>query len=210
MNIADRTRSKIMEKGNSLLKPNITVKDFTGSGDIDDWLEDFDLASKIYGWDDTSKCLFAPFFLKGTARMWYRKNKDSIKDWSSFRKGLTMFFLLFQQARLCQEKLRTRNQGKDESVKHYADEIMNLCLRMNSKMDDLKMGKYFLDGLRKDLKSKIISWDQPFTSLKLQAEMIELSSQEEVDKVNIIHSKKDIDHNLNKKVNYLKKEVKCL
>jgi hypothetical protein len=209
-----------MQKNQNLFKPTINVKDFTGAEDIDDWLEEFDLASRFYSWDDQTKLQFAPIFLKDTARLWWKKNEDTLDDWDSLKKGLKIFFSLPQQKRLCREKLRSRNQRINESVKAYANDILRLCLQMNPQMDELEIGKFFLDGLHRDLKNKLTNWDEPFTTLKLQAELAELNNQKEEEKINAITANEEsseeeqnfsmVDYDLRKELKYLKKQLEEL
>ena len=123
----------IVQSNQNSLKPTINMKDFTGNEDITDWLEEFELASRLYNWDDIAKFQFAPIFLKGTARLWWKKNEDTLEDWTNLKKSLKIFFTLPQKQRLCREKLRSRNQLIDEPVKMYANDIMNLCLQMDPK-----------------------------------------------------------------------------
>ena len=52
---------------------------------VEDWLLEYAGVAEANAWDDATKRLKVPAFLKGTALRWYFNKKTNITNWATFQ-----------------------------------------------------------------------------------------------------------------------------
>jgi hypothetical protein len=146
--------------------------DLTKGIPIKEWLRDFELLSKVNKWKEENQILYLSIFLEGTIKTWFLNQK--ITTWEAAKKSLEIYATLPNNSDFVRRELKKRIQGENESVEHYAGDIMRLCYQLDSNMDEEELGKQFFDGLHPSFQQKLVtSPDRNFTLLKAQAKLIE-------------------------------------
>ncbi|XP_073731162.1 retrovirus-related Pol polyprotein from transposon opus [Misgurnus anguillicaudatus] len=77
--------------------------------------------------------------LKGTAKSWWRAEKPSIRDWSSFKEKFLFSFLNEDHKEVAAQKLANYHQGVNENIRDFAFNYRALCLKNNSQMTELEI-----------------------------------------------------------------------
>ena len=110
------------------------------------WLEALEGVAELFNWSDERKLKVARCKLNGHAQLWERGIRNRALTWSAFkikfeqRFGYSEEDLYHQLASCCQ---RT-----GETVKHYADRFLALCLRLRIDIEaDRTLLPSFMRGL---------------------------------------------------------------
>ncbi len=77
--------------------------------------------------------------LKGTAKSWWRAEKQNISDWSSFKEKFLFSFLNEDHKEVAAQKLANYRQGVSENIRDFTFNYRALCLKNNPKMAEAEM-----------------------------------------------------------------------
>ncbi|UYV64395.1 K02A2.6-like [Cordylochernes scorpioides] len=135
--------------------PPPSLEFFGGYSEEDpaEWLEELELLARQQRWPEDVMLAYARSYLKGPAKKWAKLNTPQIfSNWSTFKKTLMQDFKIADTTKfkLIME-LQNRVQGYNESTLRYAEDVLNLCNKVNSKMSAEDKLYYMKTGLNKYL-----------------------------------------------------------
>ncbi len=144
-------------RGNSLFN---MIEPFRGNADDvpTDWLDRFRDVTDLQNLDDREKLVCARLLMKGNAANWYSAHKHKISSLAEFE---AQFLGRFADDSLSiANALFGRFQNNNESVRVYADSILNLHDRLQmaeNPLPECVLTNHFVNGLSPDLKEKVMS-----------------------------------------------------
>ncbi|UYV64450.1 hypothetical protein LAZ67_3000767, partial [Cordylochernes scorpioides] len=135
--------------------PPPSLEFFGGYSEEDpaEWLEELELLARQQRWPEDVMLAYARSYLKGPAKKWVKLNTSQIfSNWTTFKKTLMQDFKIADTTKfkLIME-LQNRVQGYNESTLRYAEDVLNLCNKVNSKMSAEDKLYYMKTGLNKYL-----------------------------------------------------------
>ncbi|CAF0992551.1 unnamed protein product [Didymodactylos carnosus] len=116
---------------------------FSGKNNVNvtKWLKDVTNAFKLAGFSDTEKNKSISTFLRDDALTWYTHNMDDMNTWSKFNDDVQKTCsspLVKEQAA---KQLRNRQQGVEEALIHYYNDIMDLYVTRQEPKNPLEFIK---------------------------------------------------------------------
>ncbi len=135
----------------------ICPKPFDGTEDVDDFFHSFDCYLSFTNWPEDKKYSALKGMLREQAARWLQRQDleelntyDLLKDavQQQYRPQPAMQFRIRQ-------KLLNRKQATRESVNAYADDIRQLCFKLNITDEDSIMHQ-FIQGLRPNVKRQVL------------------------------------------------------
>jgi hypothetical protein len=132
------------------------IKKFSGSdnADVVKWLHDVEEIFDRFELKPFQKYLTVQSFLINTAELWFRFNKSTICDWSSFKVEIVKAF-----RSSCPQALLTmsrRQQLPGESVMEYYDDKIHLCQQSDPHMSSNLILHFLTKGLNNSLLPHVI------------------------------------------------------
>ncbi|RXN25058.1 Retrovirus-related Pol poly from transposon [Labeo rohita] len=82
--------------------------------------------------------------LKGTGKDWWRAKRANITDWRTFKQKFLFSFLNEDSQEVIAQKLASRKQGPNESVRDFAFNYRAICLRSKPEMTEGEIVKAIL------------------------------------------------------------------
>jgi len=163
---AVQRRSRYLDEGESLMeermsvvkgsKSKIKIPIFTGDGDFEEWLEEFEFTANLCQWNESTKIIKFYENLSGTAKKVF-KNMDEIVL-KKYNRIIKVFLENFGDVKSRYDnfkKLSMRRQRENENVINYAMEIKILCKKVNTDMDEEDKLMYFVNGLKNEIKYEV-------------------------------------------------------
>ena len=87
---------------------------------------------------------------------WYADiDSQKLSDWDSVKKEFTTEFQLLHDDNEIVAEIYNTKQGKHETVRVYARKLKNLIHKMENKPVDGLQKRWFIEGLRPELKRKM-------------------------------------------------------
>ena len=144
------------------------IKPFTGTSDIEDWLDDFHNYAKFTGQtseDEQFNCLVN--YLEGDAKSWYRIHSGTLKDFDGLQAKLIQRFAPSPSAKF-QTKIDIYNSSQEsgETFIEYLERIQILARRLN--VSENEVLNIVVAGAKSDIK--------PYLLMKEPANIEELIS----------------------------------
>jgi len=121
-----------------------TVFSGTADQDILIFLDRFERASKINGWDGEKQALYLPMYLEGPA-LKYFEVLDSRRpglEYKDFKVALLTQFAPAASKDLLMLRLNSRVQQPHESVAEYTADVEHLCWLVDPKMQEFHICGY--------------------------------------------------------------------
>jgi hypothetical protein len=148
---------------------------FRGSkDDVLDWLEKLEQRFKMANWDDEHKLRYISIHLQDDAYRWWSQASGKINSWSSFVDEIKQAFGSTKMKELAFEQLKWYKQSINQSITQYYEKIMELCKRIDLKMNDSMKLQYLMAGVKESLKLHIALHDPQTTeSFLLYARKVE-------------------------------------
>jgi hypothetical protein len=116
------------------------------------WLTDITKELNLVNLNDQQKFSIIQTFLVGDARQWFINNMSTMTNWSTFSIQIhTTFSSIFHQE-LALKQVGTRQQGLDETVLHYYNDMMQLFDIIDMEMPGQYNVAYLKAGLKLSLK----------------------------------------------------------
>ncbi|KAG9302835.1 hypothetical protein G9A89_009612 [Geosiphon pyriformis] len=111
------------ENGNEMTTPYITrLTDFSGEKeetDVHTWLREAQKAIQANNWNDQRAIQTLPFFLKGTADLWYQSLETKPTSFAKFKNALLEYFSDPNAVIQLQNEFNTIKQNTGETVIQY-------------------------------------------------------------------------------------------
>ncbi|UYV76850.1 hypothetical protein LAZ67_14002195, partial [Cordylochernes scorpioides] len=139
------------------LTRNPTVFSGNGTEDCGKWMKDYERIARSNCWDATMKLANAPFFLEGTAGLWYDNNEEGMDSWDMFKE---MFSRTFDNSgvllRRAKDNLQSRAQKSTESCESYIQDVLSLCRQVNPDMSKEEKVAHLMKGVVEDVYQVIL------------------------------------------------------
>jgi hypothetical protein len=126
---------------------------------VNKWLTDIIKELDLVNLNDPQKFSVIQTFLVDDARRWFLNNKSRINDWSTFVLQIQKTFSSPMLQELALKKVGSRQQGLDETVLHYYNDMMELFAMIDMDMTDQYKVKYLKAGLKVSLKKEVMRKD---------------------------------------------------
>ncbi|UYV84440.1 hypothetical protein LAZ67_X002171, partial [Cordylochernes scorpioides] len=163
--------------------PPPSLEVFGGYSDEDpsEWLEEIELLARQQRWPDDVMLAYARSYMDGPAKKWAKLNSPHIfSAWSVFKKALLRDFRRADTAKFkLIMDLQNRIQQPKESTLRYAEDVFNLCNKVNPKMTTDDKLYYMKTGLNKYL--SLIMMITPCSTVKDFLELARRIDQHLVD-----------------------------
>lgn len=98
-------------------------------GDVNDWLDSFEMVSHHNGWDATTKINNVVSYLSGVAKTWLSNHEFDLRN-----SAICLEDQL--SAAEAQQKLAHRVQQPRKSYISYIEDVIALCNRMDPRMTE--------------------------------------------------------------------------
>lgn len=142
---------------NTLAKEQIrTLVKFSGDPceDVIKWLSDVEMVFDRAQLQMSNKYLAVQSYLTEAAEKWFRHNKSTISDWSTFKREIIKAYQPSLNQTLL--KMEQRRQAPHESVLEYYVDKHKLCLQADPNMSSAMIIHYLTKGLNSTLISHVI------------------------------------------------------
>lgn len=158
-------------------KENSKIEKFDGqSGNVLNWIEDFELISEANSWNDSVEMKRLPLYLEKSARDWqsvYVAGKTGL-NWSDVKVKLREFFLPASWTSYLRKELRKRVQSKDEPVVNYILAKKALCSKLDDKMTEEEIMDYLYEGIIPEIRSQLTAHNlRAIDEFTVKAKLIE-------------------------------------
>lgn len=122
--------------------------------DVDEWIDNYKVASAANGWDEQKQIARLPLSLEGPARDWYRTTYAAAPPDSmdAFVAAAKETFGRAKPHMFYHNQLITRKQHLDESPVAYAYEKLTLCGKLNPRMSEDEKIMFLIQGLDDNLR----------------------------------------------------------
>lgn len=144
-----RSELNIRERSHAVkMKPQL----FDGTGDLDEYLAQFDIVSEINGWDLTQKALYLASSLTGGALSLLNElSPVQRRDFIKVTEVLQNRYGSENRAEIFRSRLQTRVRGRNESIAELANAIRKLTRQAypgaQSSLIDILSLDHFIDAL---------------------------------------------------------------
>jgi hypothetical protein len=154
-----RPNSLIMSEKliNTILSNSVDIlPKFAGENNdnVNKWLTDITKELNSLKLTDQQKLSRIQTLLIDDARRWFMNNMSSMTDWHTFAIQIQKTFSSPLHQELPLRKVGTRQQGLDETVLHYYNDMIELFDMIDIKMSDQYKVAYLKAGLRPSLKKR--------------------------------------------------------
>ena len=143
-----------------LIKGIQPLEIFTGADDQDPitWIQTIDELFDATKVDANDRRHLLPMYFGNDVKKWYR-SEEFTSDYDEFKKQFINAFTSSVYKLKISTKLMNRRQGHNESVQSYYCDILSLCTRLNSDMQDDEKILYLLRGLKPSIQQQVIMVD---------------------------------------------------
>jgi Retrotransposon gag protein len=117
--------------------------------DVVKWLQEIDEAYDCVKLQPSNRFTAIRSYLTGAALDWFRSNKSTIVDWSTFKSAIVEHYQPPFSELLA--RMERRHQLVDESVTNYYHAKMTLCLQVDPEMSASMLIHYLSKGLNPSL-----------------------------------------------------------
>ncbi|CAF3618099.1 unnamed protein product [Rotaria sp. Silwood1] len=162
---------------NTILSNNLDkLPKFGGKSNenVNKWLTDITNELNMVKLNDQQKLSVIQTFLVDDARRWFINNMSMMTDWSTFSIQLQKTFSSILHQELALKQVGSRQQGLNETVLHYYNEMMELFDMIDLNMNEQYKVAYLKAGLKISLKKEVMRRDP-----KTAAQFLELAQAEE-------------------------------
>ncbi|XP_077551912.1 uncharacterized protein LOC144166190 [Haemaphysalis longicornis] len=119
--------------------------------DAEDWLELYERVARFNGWDQARKLRDVHFTLEDGARTWSENHEADFTSWDEFRRRFLKTFARGDRKEKAEAALRSKNQGPNESVSMYYEEMSRLFRRADPSMAEDKKLRHLMRGVKQEL-----------------------------------------------------------
>lgn len=160
-----------------------SVRSFNGtdSYSVERWINDFEEAATMFGWDDLQKVVFAKKSLKGVAKL-FIQSEGVIKTWKKLKDVLTEEFSTKINSAELHRMLERRRMKKEETAQEYFLAMRELASRGAVESDALF--EYVINGINDESSSKTVLYGaKTVRGFKDKLEIYEKIRKNQFDKV---------------------------
>ncbi|KAL4105044.1 hypothetical protein QTP88_020319 [Uroleucon formosanum] len=129
-------------------------KFYSGEPDecVNDFIENYNLISAANEWSDDKKIMYAPIYLKKSAKAFYQNYiiSNPTPSWSHFELALKEYFMSPGRARMLKAKLTNRKLKLNETVSQFLADFQLLAHKVNPNMAESEKIDLILEALPPD------------------------------------------------------------
>uniref|UniRef100_A0A8D8U434 CCHC-type domain-containing protein n=1 Tax=Cacopsylla melanoneura TaxID=428564 RepID=A0A8D8U434_9HEMI len=176
----DTRRNRVYTTPNiGIQTPKIVPPTFEGKGaNVDDFIEEYNLATDLNNWDGEQKIRFLPYYLKGPARVLFQNEKHNIHSWSAVENLLRANYHMVGHTEALEYEMYNKGQELNESVGEFIQNKIKLIDKVNPQMSEGGKAKLILLGLLPDLAARVASMpgNQTLAGLKENIRITEFAN----------------------------------
>lgn len=131
------------------------LEDFDGNSDVTLWISRFKNATAFDDISEEDQLFMIGDLFKGRAATWYTLFGSKLNSIADVLESLKNYFSDTNN-RVYLLKLHDLKQNYQQTVEDFAWEVLNLCSKINSNMNELDMINHFILGLKSSWKKKLI------------------------------------------------------
>ncbi|KAL4084279.1 hypothetical protein QTP88_028104 [Uroleucon formosanum] len=119
---------------------------------VNDFIENYNLISAANEWSDDKKIMYAPIYLKKSAKAFYQNYiiSNPTPSWSHFELALKEYFMSPGRARMLKAKLTNRKLKLNETVSQFLADFQLLAHKVNPNMAESEKIDLILEALPPD------------------------------------------------------------
>ncbi|KAL4141973.1 hypothetical protein QTP88_004509 [Uroleucon formosanum] len=119
---------------------------------VNDFIENYNLISAANEWSDDKKIMYAPIYLKKSAKAFYQNYiiSNPTPSWSHFELALKEYFMSPGRARMLKAKLTNRKLKLNETVSQFLADFQLLAHKVNPNMAESEKIDLILEALPSD------------------------------------------------------------
>ncbi|KAL4107210.1 hypothetical protein QTP88_017593 [Uroleucon formosanum] len=119
---------------------------------VNDFIENYNLISAANEWSDDKKIMYAPIYLKKSAKAFYQNYiiSNPTPSWSHFELALKEYFMSPGRARMLKAKLTNRKLKSNETVSQFLADFQLLAHKVNPNMVESEKIDLILEALPPD------------------------------------------------------------
>ena len=142
-------------------KVPVIPKPFKGlsTEDPEKYLIQFERVATCNNWDEDNKKKYFPVYLEGTANLWFqdysRKNNIATTTWLAITTAFRAAFMSVAKIEVAERRLSQRKQTIGESAEDYLYDMLDLCHAVDDTMQEAKVVRYIIKGLRPTFLEKV-------------------------------------------------------
>uniref|UniRef100_A0A158P5K5 Peptidase A2 domain-containing protein n=1 Tax=Tetranychus urticae TaxID=32264 RepID=A0A158P5K5_TETUR len=134
----------------------VEIKPFTGKDgeEIIDWLSEFESSAEALGWDEQTRYLTLPAYLRESARDWYTylvSYKGKPKDYKSLKTELIKDLCSADYRAYLTDKLMNKKQRPDQPASFFIYEVLALAKKVDEKLSKNVIMSVIRKGLLPEL-----------------------------------------------------------
>ncbi|KAL4153663.1 hypothetical protein QTP88_001496 [Uroleucon formosanum] len=124
---------------------------------VNDSIENYNLISAANEWSDDKKIMYAPIYLKKSAKAFYQNYiiSNPTPSWSHFELALKEYFMSPGRARMLKAKLTNRKLKLNETVSQFLADLQLLAHKVNPNMAESEKIDLILEALPPDFYNPI-------------------------------------------------------
>ncbi|KAL4088681.1 hypothetical protein QTP88_023765 [Uroleucon formosanum] len=157
---------------------------------VNDFIENYNLISAANEWSDDKKIMYAPIYLKKSAKAFYQNYiiSNPTPSWSHFELALKEYFMSPGRARMIKAKLTNRKLKLNETVSQFLADFQLLAHKVNPNMAESEKIDLILEALPPDFYNPVaLMNNNTLSDLQNNLRKVE-SAKATVDERNNIHN----------------------
>lgn len=119
--------------------------------DGEDWLDLYERVADFNGWNEVMKRREVYFSLDHHARTWFENHDREFPTWDEFRTRFLAAYAGGDRKEKAEAALHVRNQGPNESVAMYCEDMSRLFRRADPSMAEDKKLRHLMRGVKQEL-----------------------------------------------------------
>ncbi|CAF1594670.1 unnamed protein product, partial [Adineta steineri] len=119
------------------------------------WLKDITNEMDLVKFDNAQKLSVIQTYLVDDARKWLINNMERLSTWPAFVEAIKQTYSSAFAKEAAITQVAQRNQGLDETVMHYYNDMIELFDVIDHHMNDLLKVSYLKNGLKLSLKKEV-------------------------------------------------------
>ena len=118
-------------------RPLVSPDSFSGLSNWAEWIDHFEAAALVNGWDSETKRLWLPVRLTGKAQTaWKRLSPETKQNYEAAKEALQKRFEPDSKRKLYFVEFQARRRKRDESWSDFADELRVLAEKALPELDE--------------------------------------------------------------------------
>ncbi|CAF4452773.1 unnamed protein product, partial [Rotaria magnacalcarata] len=126
-----------------------------GKDDVNKWIDDIEHLLDVAHIPESSRLDLISYSLRGDALQWFKTSKSLFTSWKVFTRELKRAFTSSFHAELAFKKLESYNQGENQSIRNFFNEILKLCNEADATMSEATKLKNLLNKTKPTIQFEV-------------------------------------------------------